>query len=47
MDGLNCLIGPGDSGKSSVLEAIDFCLGARRNLQISDADFHRLCQSIA
>ncbi len=40
--GINCLIGPGDSGKSSVLDAIDFCLGPRRNLQINDADFHQL-----
>lgn len=40
--GINCLIGPGDSGKSTILDAIDLCLGARRNLQISDADFHSL-----
>jgi hypothetical protein len=40
--GLNCLIGPGDSGKSSILDAIDFCLGARRNIQFTDSDFHRL-----
>jgi putative ATP-dependent endonuclease of OLD family len=40
--GINCLIGPGDSGKSSILDAIDLCLGARRNIQFSDADFHRL-----
>src|ERR1700693_6226371 len=40
--GLNCLIGPGDSGKSSILDAIDFCLGARRNIQFTDADFYRL-----
>jgi putative ATP-dependent endonuclease of the OLD family len=40
--GINCLIGPGDSGKSTVLDAIDLCMGARRNLQISDADFHNL-----
>ena len=40
--GINCLIGPGDSGKSSILEAIDLCLGARRNIQFTDADFHRL-----
>lgn len=40
--GVNCLIGPGDSGKSSILDAIDFALGARRNLQFSDADFHQL-----
>jgi putative ATP-dependent endonuclease of OLD family len=39
---LNCLIGPGDAGKSSVLNAIDLCLGARRNLSFSDADFHGL-----
>lgn len=40
--GLNCLIGPGDSGKSTVLDAIDLCLGARRNIQFTDADFHSL-----
>lgn len=40
--GVNCLIGPGDSGKSSILDAIDLCLGARRNLQLTDADFYRL-----
>lgn len=38
-DGINCLIGPGDSGKSTVLDAIDYCLGARRNLKIADNDF--------
>jgi hypothetical protein len=37
--GINCLIGPGDSGKSSVLDAIDLCLGARRTVQFTDADF--------
>jgi hypothetical protein len=40
--GINCLIGPGDSSKSSILDAIDFCLGARRNIQFTDADFHLL-----
>lgn len=40
--GLNCLIGPGDSGKSTVLDAIDLCLGARRNVQFSDTDFFGL-----
>jgi putative ATP-dependent endonuclease of OLD family len=40
--GVNCLIGPGDNGKSSVLDAIDLCLGARRNAQFTDADFHLL-----
>ena len=40
--GINCLIGAGDSGKSSILEAIDLCLGARRSVSFSDADFHKL-----
>lgn len=40
--GINCLIGPGDSGKSSILDAIDLCLGARRNVQFTDVDFHQL-----
>ncbi len=40
--GFNCLIGAGDAGKSTVLEAIDLCLGARRTVQFSDADFHDL-----
>src|SRR3984893_8718938 len=40
--GINWLIGPGDSGKSTILVAIDFCLSARRNLQFTDADLHRL-----
>lgn len=40
--GLNCLIGPGDSGKSSVIDAIDLALGARRSYPFSDADFFQL-----
>jgi putative ATP-dependent endonuclease of OLD family len=40
--GINCLIGPGDSAKSTVLNAIDLCLGARRSVQFTDADFYRL-----
>ncbi|MDX0426262.1 AAA family ATPase [Sinorhizobium medicae] len=40
--GFNCLIGPGDSGKTSVLDAIDLCLGARRIVAFTDADFHNL-----
>lgn len=42
--GLNCLIGPGDSGKSSILDAIELCLGSvgRRTMAVSDSDFHRL-----
>lgn len=37
--GINCLVGPGDSGKSTILDAIDLCMGARRTIQFSDADF--------
>lgn len=40
--GLNCLIGPGDSSKSTILEAIELGLGSKRNYQFSDADFHLL-----
>jgi putative ATP-dependent endonuclease of OLD family len=40
--GINCLVGPGDTGKSTVLDSIDLCLGARRNAQFSDSDFHQL-----
>ncbi|RXT62627.1 MULTISPECIES: ATP-dependent nuclease [Pseudomonas] len=40
--GFNCLIGPGDSGKSSILDAIDVCLGARRNAPFGDTDFYQL-----
>ncbi len=40
--GLNCLIGPGDSGKSTVLDAIDLALGARRSYPFTDADFFQL-----
>lgn len=40
--GINCLIGPGDAGKSTILDAIDLCLGARRTVQFTDADFYGL-----
>lgn len=40
--GLNCLIGSGDSGKSTVLDAIDLALGARRSYPFTDADFFQL-----
>ena len=40
--GLNCLIGPGDSGKSTILDAIDIALGARRSYPFTDADFFEL-----
>lgn len=39
--GMNCLIGVGDSGKTTILDAIDYCLGARRSAQFSDYDFHK------
>ncbi|MBZ5486493.1 AAA family ATPase [Halomonas aquamarina] len=41
-NGVNCLIGPGDSGKSTILDAIDLCLGARRNVLFKDTDFFSL-----
>lgn len=41
-NGVNCLIGPGDSGKSSILDAIDLCLGARRSAPFGDTDFFGL-----
>ena len=37
--GFICLIGPGDSGKSSILTAIQFALSDRWNLPLTDADF--------
>tara|TARA_R110002072_G_scaffold151470_4_gene300814 strand:+ start:1752 stop:3473 length:1722 start_codon:yes stop_codon:yes gene_type:complete len=40
--GVNCLIGPGDSGKSTVIDAIDLCLGPRRTKEFADSDFHKL-----
>ncbi|WP_310622221.1 ATP-dependent nuclease [Flexibacterium corallicola] len=40
--GLHCLIGCGDSGKTTILDAIDLCLGARRSYSFSDVDFHNL-----
>lgn len=42
--GINALIGPGDSGKSTILDAIDLCLGARRYIQFTDDDFY--CRNI-
>lgn len=41
-NGVNCLIGPGDSGKSTILDAIDLCLGARRSAPLGDTDFFGL-----
>jgi putative ATP-dependent endonuclease of OLD family len=44
--GVNCIVGPGDTGKSTILDAIDLCLGARRSAQLSDRDFHNLDASV-
>ncbi|RDB43410.1 ATP-dependent endonuclease [Halomonas sp. DQ26W] len=41
-NGVNCLIGPGDSGKSTILDAINLCLGARRSMSFADTDFFGL-----
>jgi putative ATP-dependent endonuclease of OLD family len=41
-NGVNCLIGPGDIGKSTILDAIDLCLGARRSAPFGDTDFFGL-----
>lgn len=40
--GINCLIGPGDAGKSTVLDAIDACLSPRRVITFADTDFYGL-----
>jgi hypothetical protein len=40
--GLNALIGPGDSGKSTLLDAIDLVLQPRRSATFGDADFYKL-----
>ncbi|WP_424977321.1 ATP-dependent nuclease [Leisingera sp. S232] len=41
--GINCLIGPGDGGKSTILDAIELTIGTRQSAVFTDADFHR-CQ---
>ena len=38
--GLNCLIGPGDSTKTTILDAIELVLNPRSNFIGDDADFH-------
>ncbi|HEY0917245.1 MAG TPA: AAA family ATPase, partial [Solimonas sp.] len=40
--GINCLIGPGDAGKSTVLDAIEACLSPRRVITFADTDFYGL-----
>lgn len=39
-----CLIGPGDSMKSTILDAIECALSPQWNIQIADSDFYR-CQT--
>ena len=36
-----CLIGKGDSSKSTILESIRYTLHPQRNLAISDSDFYQ------
>lgn len=38
--GINCLVGPGDSGKSTILEAIDLALSPRRYAALGGSDFY-------
>ena len=40
--GMNCLIGPGDSTKTSILDAIELCLNPRPYTLADDCDFHNL-----
>lgn len=40
--GINAFIGAGDTGKSTLLDAIELALAPRRNLTFSDADFWQL-----
>ena len=40
--GVNALIGAGDSGKTTILDAIERTLDFGRSAQISETDFHRL-----
>lgn len=37
--GVNCLIGPGDSGKTTILDAVELVLSARHTVSFSDLDF--------
>jgi putative ATP-dependent endonuclease of the OLD family len=36
-----CLVGSGDTGKSTILDAIEVTLSPRWNLQLDDTDFHQ------
>ena len=39
---MNCLIGPGDSTKTTVLDAIELCLNPRSYIFADDCDFFGL-----
>jgi putative ATP-dependent endonuclease of the OLD family len=41
-----CLLGPGDSGKSTILDAIEMALSPRWNLPFDDNDFYK-CDTVA
>lgn len=41
-EGINCLLGSGDSGKTTILNAIELCLGIKRSVTILDSDFYGL-----
>jgi putative ATP-dependent endonuclease of OLD family len=38
--GANCLIGPGDSTKTTILDAIELALNPRQSKILEDADFY-------
>jgi hypothetical protein len=40
--GVNCLIGPGDSTKTTILDALELCLYPRSNFVAEDSDFFNL-----
>jgi predicted ATP-dependent endonuclease of OLD family len=39
---VNCLIGPGDTTKTTILNAIEFVLAPRWNINFTDSDFYNL-----
>ncbi len=45
-EGLNCFIGPGDSGKTSMLQAIKLALTSSWSTKIHDTDFYNLNHNI-
>ena len=42
LPGMNCLIGPGDSTKTTILDAIDLALNPRTNYLADDTHFYNL-----